>query len=421
MLPSVSPSRRFLLSVMLLVACSSQLKRYDALSPTPVIDSSVTVAVYSLPLPATDPKTLMALSERGQAAAITGLAAHTNTSGELLAAMASPLEAPTPLGPVLDRTKVRRRLVISVRHDSPWLADRVAQLRVDIAPTDTLLRLIGWDKLTTRYETVELGKSTLTDQASLTAGLGAGRSSVMAAAPETVTHSFAPTASATVGHTRVEEALLRQRYIAVSGELADKSASVVLEGSPGIDLSGNILADLDIRLPRGSYWGVVTAIDGATTEGASTNACLLKPKLRITPLHLPKADDYKATMTLRYAVRRVLAGGATLTESDDRIAIGGPPAEVVDTFDLVSRSDFSATLWYAYIDTSVVRMKNRSDTLQLVFNTLSIGQQVLTMLRTCGPAYYGASLYRDEKLEKSILPEAKDSLRVDQWDPYDVD
>src|SRR5688572_23814881 len=90
---------RYSLCVMisLTAGCGTTLKRYSSMDPAPVTDTSVAVSIYSLPLPPTDAKTILNLSERGQAAAIAALALRTETPGELLAAAASPLEAPTPL------------------------------------------------------------------------------------------------------------------------------------------------------------------------------------------------------------------------------------------------------------------------------------------------------------------------------------
>ncbi|MCG8533039.1 MAG: hypothetical protein MI749_20620, partial [Desulfovibrionales bacterium] len=105
---------------------------------------------------------ILSLSDQGQASYIKAV----KKSDDLLKVLAKPF--PKKKGNVMvDRTKLKKSIVFSVMKidalhfadDDPITeADRIAKLELRLACDDTWYRFQSWDKLSTVYGTIDLGK-----------------------------------------------------------------------------------------------------------------------------------------------------------------------------------------------------------------------------------------------------------------------
>jgi hypothetical protein len=416
-----------LASTVALVGCGTTLKRYTAAIPVTLDSSHVTVSAFSLPLPPQDPKTLLNLAERGQASAVAALASRTNTVPDFLAGLATPLETPAPLPFAIDRRKVRRRIVLSVRHQQLTLADRVLSLRVTITVDSPGARFLALDKLTTRYETADLGKVTTTNQAGFTGSLGVTRTTESANGGDKTTVAAAPSLGLSASRTVAEEVLLKQRYIGASGELSESTATILLEGVPGIDLSGNTLADIDFELPADTTsWRVIAAIEDLVEKDGKVQ-CPSYATLRYVPVLLPFARDYGAHVAVDYIVRHVVSGAETLSEGDDTIQLLQGSASGSDLV-LIGKRDISSILWTVYVKGEVLRISNLAKPTRrgeivdstfdyLVFSNGSAARQFTRAIRDCGPnAFRNKYLFLADYLKSPLPDSAKYDLYAEPWD-----
>lgn len=408
--------------------CSTTLKRYNSALQPRDDGNQVSATVFSLPLPPTESRTVLSLGERGQAAAVNALSTRTSTATDLLAALAAPLEAAPQVAYAIDRTKIKRRLVLSVRHDQRSLADRIIALRVTISTSPGGARFLGMDKLTTKYETTDLGKVVTTSQSGFSAGLGATRSSEESDDGNKSTLSLAPTLSVSAGRSVAEEMLLRQRYIAVSGELSEHSVTVILEGTPGIDLAGNTLADIDIGLPRdGVSWKVVSGLEDVFEKDGKLQ-CPSHATLRYTSVVLPPSADVWAHIRAEYTVRHVVSGENTLNEGDDKIELVSGKVADTDSLLLVGQRDLSAVLWAVYMDGRYLRvadavplsaMANRptGSVGNLVFSNGTVARQFVRAIRECSIApFLNQRFYLDDDRHLPLTESHRTLLYAEPWD-----
>ena len=173
--------------------------------------------------------TLTSLSERGQAALVEALAAKSDSSKTLLEALGAPMgRRVTGTGLVAYRNTFKRRIVLSTeragasRHRPE---DRIHALRCTFDQLSAETTFRSWNRFSTRYDTVDLGRMSLAQ--SVGAELGATASSAGGSGDPVERRG-----GLEMSRDLTEEVSLRRRYVALSGILQDDSATLLQEGAP---------------------------------------------------------------------------------------------------------------------------------------------------------------------------------------------
>lgn len=323
------------------------LKRYDRYS---AVDTSglVAVSVFTTPVPGDRAGPLLKeLAPSAQNAYVRSLADRTGGVEELQRSLAAPLAEPAGEGDLVDRTRFRRRLVLSVERRGPEggttasLAPgaRIAWLRIAVGVDGSRARFTTWNRFATRYETVELG----TMERSLDTGSGTEIGPLPGALARVLDR-----AGLQVDRTVVlDESLpLRERYVS-NGILRSDSLILLQEGAAGIDLVGNSTVELEVRLAGATTSaGTVHRFEGlfdATGRPRPGDSLRL---VSHTLLHPARASPVRARLRFESLVRSVVPGQGddTYSEADDRVRFLRS-VEEAGTIELVPGSELRSSVW----------------------------------------------------------------------------
>lgn len=319
------------------------LRRYRSYS-TGDTTGLVEVTAFSAPLlPGTDAPRLTEISRSAQAAYIRSVADRTATVAELQAALAAPVGVPAPGPGRVDRTRFRRRLVLSVeRHGAGGAggrafapASRIAWLRVALG-LDSTARFTSWDRFVTRYDTVELGTMGLRQSSD--------RDGELSLAPpiEQVLGAGLEAARA----DRLDESLpLRERH-ASNGVLRPDSMILLQEGAAGADLVGNAAVEVELRVRPGPVATVHRFAGLHDAAGRARPADSVTSVRRELVRPADAGEDVTAVLRFEALVRSVGrgAGDATYSEGDDRVRFLSSSEEVGRVV-LVPARELRTSVW----------------------------------------------------------------------------
>lgn len=312
-----------------------RFSQYRVVEQPPANTPLVSLTTFSTPVPAVDPpRGLLNMAERGQAELVRALAAKTDGAPALARALALPFAPEQERPAMIDRSRVKRRVVFSIEKRSPGPADRINLVRVRVklpqigadAPT-----FVGWNRMESEYRTIDLGKLTSTQTRTMGGELGLSIPVL----------SAAPNVSASAEKSLEEEVTVQRRVPSLHGTLALREASLMEEGVSGVDLTGNVSADFEIVLPfrdGQAYSFTFTAKDGAPD-------CTQRPSLRSHVLRYPvHRDTLKAEVEMEYVVRQVGRGVRTEFEADDWVTFvnGTHPTR---TFTLIPGEDLAVSVF----------------------------------------------------------------------------
>jgi hypothetical protein len=182
--------------------------------------------------------------------------------GDLLKLMATPLSPPDDPKPfITENLSFTRRVVFLVANLGNIGADRITRLRINLKGEQNKLRFINCDKITTQYQTVNLGTFGFTNtksgelDASGSFGTTAGSTKDWKSTNskgDTTGHTTAFSAnsgvsvSGKVGYNNqlTASTTANQRSVALAASFHDNQVSFYQEGAPGLDLSGTITSDV---------------------------------------------------------------------------------------------------------------------------------------------------------------------------------
>lgn len=206
-------------------------------------------------------KKLWDLTGEGQAAYIGLLGTKTNTLPDLDAALAKPIGSAAQRE--IDITTFKKRIVLSVENKFAQPGDRIARLEIRLALADRSFRFVSWDKLETKYATVDLGKLTNTRGTAFefAPGVTLGGDIIGAQAGK---------ASST--GSLAEEQVLSRRFVDVTGILEEYQGTLILEGMPGRDLTGNIVVEVTMEATNrltNSIQSMTGLFNGAVAQPAN--------------------------------------------------------------------------------------------------------------------------------------------------------
>lgn len=328
------PGRGALAAALLLVALPGCWTRPEPellrrFATREVGDTSGVVGVTVFATPAADRgpdagARLPELSSSAQAAFIRAVADRTATAEELLRTLAGPVGAPRDDRPGLDRTRFRRRLVISAENlaagpvrgaDGAWRTRpgaRISRLRVALGLDAGVAEFRSWDRFGSRYATVDLGEMRFRREGGSGIGLELRPGSVVG---ELGPVDLEPARRATLD----EELPLRRRYVS-TGMLAPDSMVLLQEGAVGIDLTGNVVVEVDIDVTDAPQPARTVAFGGLFDGRGRPRP---PDSVRVTAgrlAHAPgPAEDVRGRLRVEAVIRTVRpgAGEATWTEGDD--------------------------------------------------------------------------------------------------------
>jgi hypothetical protein len=284
---------------------SEVTRRYAAHTFESGDSTRVNLTVFAISVPERDATFLAVndLAPAAQAELVKAMDDHANPQA-LVQALALPITGSSATPTFRDLTRMSRRLVFSLENRSRNPADRISKARISIRPGEGT-RLLGWDRIANVYDTIDLGTLNLTRERKVGGEVGLVLP-VLSATP-----SFNASSTATL-----EEAVtLRQRRTSLTGALQPREAVLLQEGGVGIDLTGNVTADIDFAVPAG---GDTTVFLPNLPIKDGMPRCEVSPTFERQTLRFPsQADSVRIDVTVEYTVRDVRTGHETVTESDD--------------------------------------------------------------------------------------------------------
>jgi hypothetical protein len=336
-----------LLAILCCTGCPKPnlMRRYDgATAPIQLDDGACThasAAAFVLsPIDESKPTRLANLDGRGQAALIEALRGYATKPDEFIALTGRALVS-SPSGDTwADRTRFKRRIVFQLDTRPARVggdANRIDEARTVLAlPKDpggnpNRAVFVDWSRIETRYETIERGRVKTAQESTLTASLEA--SGATAGIPAT---------AGLEGARRdgmEEEVQFRDLVPRATPVLIASESGVQQRGAIGIDLTGNVTAEIELRM-LGEMRRAVLLIPGLFAGGIAKQPNAVEIDFKVGR-YAPSAEPLRANLHTSYVLREVLKNHETLQESDDRIriatceeTIAGDPIEVVSAIEL---------------------------------------------------------------------------------------
>jgi hypothetical protein len=350
------------------------------------------------------PKTIFDLSPQGQAALIREISNKETGTDKLLAGLKCNLSSKAiSSDDIIDDSQFERRIVLSIRNTSHIPADRIQRISITLS-VDPVVKMISCDKLTTAYQTLDLGK---TDYSSTQNAEVTGNAAIGAGTTGTVTNNkdtFTTTANTNAGisgklsssNSYSEEVLLKQRIVALNSSLTANTLSFYQEGISGMDLTGNILIDITFRITDVEPAIVYSFLNLAKNETFNDSSSI---EVNETKLIYPNlTNDVNAEIKFEADYRKVTKHDETISESDDSVILyygKSTNSNVV----LIPKNMLKPKL---YILTSAddkdkmpIKIKNPSNigSSELLFNSYNDARDFLLWLK---------SKYNDTKNKKEI-------------------
>jgi len=320
-----------LLALALLLAACSATPRPELLRRFATFEVSDTAGLVEVSAFAMDAAggpaglPVLELSRSAQAELVEAVAARTSSPEALLRALGAPASDAAGAAGVVDRTRFRRRVVISAENHAlrpresdggEWLvrpAGRISRLRVTVALADSSRAAFrSWDRFASRHETVDLGRMSFTRERDR--GLEVGlRPAAAEGSVDRIGLSAGPS-------TRLDEELtLRHRY-GTTGTLRSGSMTLLQEGAVGVDLTGNSAVEVEIDVTDAPHRRPILAFDGLfTPAGVARPPDSVRVSSRELLFAADATRDVVGRLTFEAVVRTVRpgAGEATWAEGDD--------------------------------------------------------------------------------------------------------
>jgi hypothetical protein len=382
----MSTNRRLFLLItctLFITGCSTaSTRRYRSAEPlcSNSPNRSVDVAAFSFSAPPSSSQApILTLSERGQAALIGAVGGDPEKASKLLLALG--LNSPKATPSVDDRTTFRRRLVLSLDNNSACPADRISWARLHLSLQNTYGRFLSWDKLISEHDTVDLAKITTAQTTAFSVGteLAGG-----AAAPTVAVPAQKGLLGFNTGRTQTSEVNLRQRYVRSSGSLEDKKATLLQQSVVGIDLTGNLIVDVEVKYEKTNF-SYVTTISRLFEEGKASIPEKVLIETRPTLYPEDAKVDLVAQLSLDYVLREVQAGDRTILEGDDKILLQKQHKDGKE-FVLVPRESLRMTVYELVSPAGDFLHMGSANDLEIVsLGTYDNARDLLLWLKQMGP------------------------------------
>lgn len=331
-------------SFTILLACTT-VKRHKSIESVTDItnqqDQKVTMSLFGTKIDAAkedDPsKSLWDLQAEGQAELLKILDKRNTENDKFLSTLGSKyLKAKEKT--ITDYTAKDLKLIFSIAKKRDYsslantqpsftLGDRIEYLKFSVTIPDNInLTFLKWNKFTTEYATVDIADVSFSKSFEVSGSLGQSSSVTNEKADaeegtkQTNVGTLTPSVSGKGTFSRTEAQKVRYRYVQLNGSITDKTISIEEEGMREIDLSGNVIADINMKFDETTQ--TLFQLSGYKSDAGafqtpdklkSNRVEVLVPSLAGLP------DAIVATLTYEYAYRHVLDKSETFYEWDDKV------------------------------------------------------------------------------------------------------
>lgn len=351
--------------ILLVTGCSTNghlTRRYKSLKmiEIPSIEKFVKVDAYAIEKEresAPSKKSIFDLSPQAQKELIKQIGINETESEKIINALSKSLSALLASTiEILDYTKFEKRIVVTIKNLSHFPGDRISKINVRLK-LDDKLRLLSCNRLTTEWQTLDLGKlnysNTISGEISGNLGFGSNLvnsntnslggeetstlingTNVSNTGSSLIKDSYGITASNSNTGTNsqglngklsgsrsfAEEVMLRRRIVSLNASISENTLDLFQESISGIDLTGNILADIvfdgnssnqDVAVEK-----VFSFSNLSDVNKKSNDADKIKVREFIAK-YIDFREDLKATIEFDADLRHVQKGDQTISESDD--------------------------------------------------------------------------------------------------------
>jgi len=249
---------------------------------------------------------------------------------------------------IADHTKFSKRLVFSVQNLSVCEADRISKVSITLRISDPNIRIVSFDKLLTKYESVDVGKTNFSNTTNLgisgnaVAGLPADTSASAAAGQPGFGYGIS--ANASDSRTYAEEVRLKQRFVSLSGYVTPNSVNLYEESVSGIDLSGNIIADISLEYRNNNATKLVYEFNDLIKDNvyAKPDSVGISEQYILSP---NLQNDIRMSFEYTGTLRHVITGDQSISESDDDILLRRGTAMGRDSITIIPKVELDAKIW----------------------------------------------------------------------------
>lgn len=229
------------------------------------------------------------------------------------------MPAPTPVT-VIDKTVFRKKIVVSYDDLNRVPGERFDFTKVTIKiPKEESLAFESWDRIETKYESVDLGKVSATGTSAFSVDATFG--SETTTADNTKGTSLSPSFS--WSRSLTEDQVYLERFINITGRMASDSITLIRTGAMGQNLDGNVVIEVTIKVDESAGENVVFKLKNLYNDAGVPN----KPgdvKVSRIRFRLPLVrKDVKANLSYAYRLRKFQKNTAryakTIPEFDDKV------------------------------------------------------------------------------------------------------
>ncbi len=317
----------FLLLVCFFSSCSNfsghLTKRYksiEVIKNDSIIKNRIDVNAYVIEEKKgerSESKTIFDLSPDAQAVLISELAKKDTTTDAFISGLTRSLSSKSSdATKIADYSQFETRIVVSIRNKSHMPADRIAKINVTLDIGNNGIKFLSCDRLITEYQTLDLGKLNYSNTQS---GELAGKSLIEAGREDAIKGEGAGEGKLSASRSFSEEILLKQRMVALNAAITQDKLSLYQEGISGIDLTGNILADITLGVKNLKVEKIYSFRE-LVRNGVKNNSGDVKVNEKFV-IYPNIIKDLKATITFDADFREVSKKHQTISESDDMVKL----------------------------------------------------------------------------------------------------
>jgi len=218
-------------------------------------------------------------------------------------------------GRVTDFTSSKLRMVFTVSKKKDFTqigkggsrfspADRIESMKFSLQiPEEYHLSFTGWNRYATEYGEIEIADVSFSRSFDLSGDFST----------EYIDGGIQSASG------RKEDQTVRSRYLKLNGRISAQSIEMEAEGSRGVDLAGNVLADVSLAF-EGFPERLTVPVYSSGGEDTPQELSRLRFIDVLVPRIVDMPDPIMATLEMEYIYRHVESGWKSYQEWDDRVA-----------------------------------------------------------------------------------------------------
>lgn len=398
------------LLVMLMCSCSMfgpgqsdgrLTRRYRKADSVYVAYPLVDVQAYAFsvePEGAGSPPGFFDQSDTVKIALISAFAKKDTSSGQLIQSIATPLvrkKAPSPDPYIDDRMDAafKKKIIFSVRNNSYFPEDRIWKMTLNLTLNDPDIGFKTSSVLATDFTTVDVGKLSYNTKTTVGGNLSASTGAETSSGKKIVKDDSESSVSTTLGNkagasaeyarefTENEEVQLKQRFVKLTGSVNANRLSVYQESTSGIDLSGNVSAEIELY-SRGGRNKAQTIFEFQDLKNGSrfSEPDKITVKTFVVAYPDPGKDIY-GKLTVDAVIRKVYKNGKTISESDDKVHFAGNKIVYADSILILPQRACKPLFWQIGLSSDQpVRIDGLTNRIDLLFRAQEDAESFLVWL-----------------------------------------